>query len=89
MGIDILSRADLVVSDRLHTHILCVLLGIPQVALDNSYQKIKRYSDEWTLDAAFHKSINTTDASRAVDAFFSAVPDQRIDALLSVRDQEK
>lgn len=44
-GIVLLSRAEVIVTDRLHVHIIATLLGIPHVCLDNSYGKIKRFSD--------------------------------------------
>jgi pyruvyl transferase EpsO len=47
-GVRLLSRARVVVTDRLHGHVLCVLLGIPHVALDNSYGKVRSLLDTWT-----------------------------------------
>ena len=49
-GVDILSRGKVVVTDRLHGHIMCVLLGIPHVILDNSYGKVGNFVDAWTRD---------------------------------------
>lgn len=43
-GLRMLSQARIVVTDRLHVHILATLLGIPHVILDNSYGKIHRLS---------------------------------------------
>jgi pyruvyl transferase EpsO len=40
-----------VVSDRLHGHILCLLLGIPHVALDNRHGKLRAFRDAWTREA--------------------------------------
>jgi len=37
---EIVSRGRVVVTDRLHVHILCTLLAIPHVVIDNSYGKI-------------------------------------------------
>lgn len=50
-GVRQLSRAGVVITDRLHVHILCILLSIPHVALDNCYGKIARFSALWTKDA--------------------------------------
>lgn len=47
-GTALLDSADAVVSDRLHAHILCVLLGIPHVMLDNSYGKVGAFHRQWT-----------------------------------------
>jgi pyruvyl transferase EpsO len=43
-GIEMLSRARFVVTDRLHGHILCTLCGIPHAFLDNTYGKITRFA---------------------------------------------
>lgn len=44
-GLDQLASARYVITDRLHAHILCTLMGIPHAFLDNSYGKIARYSE--------------------------------------------
>lgn len=51
-GLHLLSRGRLVITDRLHAHILSSLMGIPHVALDNSYGKISSYINAWTHDYA-------------------------------------
>lgn len=51
-GLRTLASGRKVVTDRLHAHILCTLMGIPHVALDNSYGKIHGYIDAWTKDCA-------------------------------------
>ncbi|MDR3472001.1 MAG: polysaccharide pyruvyl transferase family protein [Devosia sp.] len=47
-GLKLLSRGDWVITDRLHAHILSLLLGIDHVALDNSYGKVRRFIEAWT-----------------------------------------
>ena len=47
-GVEILSQGRVVVTDRLHAHIISLLLDIPHVALDNSYGKLGRFMDAWT-----------------------------------------
>jgi len=47
-GVALLSRARVIVTDRLHGHILCLLLGIPHVVLDNSYGKLSRFIGTWS-----------------------------------------
>ena len=49
-GIHLLSSAEFVITDRLHSHILCVLLGIPHIVFDNSYGKLSTFIDAWTKD---------------------------------------
>ncbi len=47
-GIAQLCEGQIVITDRLHGHILCVLLDIPHVALDNDYGKVSNYINAWT-----------------------------------------
>lgn len=49
-GLAMLSAGKLVVTDRLHAHILSLLLDIPHVLLDNSYGKVAGFADQWTAD---------------------------------------
>jgi exopolysaccharide biosynthesis predicted pyruvyltransferase EpsI len=46
-----LARGRVVVTDRLHGHILCLLLGTPHVLLDNAISKLSAYHDTWTASA--------------------------------------
>jgi exopolysaccharide biosynthesis predicted pyruvyltransferase EpsI len=46
-GQRMLSRGAVVVTDRLHAHVFCLLLGIPHVVLDNSYGKLSSYAQTW------------------------------------------
>jgi pyruvyl transferase EpsO len=47
-GCRLLSRGRVVITDRLHGHILGLLLGIPHVILDNSYGKLRTFYETWT-----------------------------------------
>lgn len=47
-GIRQISRANVIVTDRLHVHILSLLLGRPHAVLDNSYGKIARFMAAFT-----------------------------------------
>lgn len=51
-GIDFISGYDLVVSTRLHGHILALLLGVPTIMIDNSYGKNRRFYETWLKDIA-------------------------------------
>ena len=44
----ILSGGRVVITDRLHGHILSLMLGIPHVVLDNSYGKVRAFFETWT-----------------------------------------
>ncbi len=52
-GLRLLSRGRMVLTDRLHAHILSLLLGKPHVVLDNTYGKIARFTASWTEGGAF------------------------------------
>lgn len=47
-GLRILSRGRVVVTDRLHGHVLCLQLGIPHVLLDNRFGKLERFHRAFT-----------------------------------------
>lgn len=47
-GRRILSCGSVVITDRLHGHIMCLLLGIPHVLMDTRYGKIRAFYQTWT-----------------------------------------
>lgn len=62
-GLAMLSQGKVVVTDRLHAHILSLLLDIPQVVLDNSYGKVGSFAAQWTARYThFHQSGSLADA---------------------------
>lgn len=64
-GLKLLSLGHQVVTDRLHAHILSILLGIPHVAVDNSTGKIHAFIDEWTHRSPLvSKAASVTEAMR-------------------------
>lgn len=65
-GISMLSSGRVVVTDRLHGHILSTLLGIPHVALDNSYGKLRNFILAWTKDTEFLRTADTLDEAAAL-----------------------
>lgn len=68
-GVNLLSSAEFIISDRLHVHILSVLLDLPHVALDNSYRKISNFVQDWTKDCEIVRTEDTlVDALRFFDA---------------------
>lgn len=50
-GLDLLASGRVVVTDRLHGHILCLLLGRPHVLVENRYGKLRRFGEEWTAES--------------------------------------
>jgi exopolysaccharide biosynthesis predicted pyruvyltransferase EpsI len=58
-----LSEGRVVVTDRLHGHILCLLLGIPHIVLDNSYGKLRSFDETWTRTSTLtHWAASLDDA---------------------------
>jgi exopolysaccharide biosynthesis predicted pyruvyltransferase EpsI len=49
-GLTLLASGRVVITDRLHGHILCLLMGVPHVVLDNTYGKLSTFRDAWTAD---------------------------------------
>jgi exopolysaccharide biosynthesis predicted pyruvyltransferase EpsI len=49
-GRALLGSGEAVVTDRLHGHILSVLMGIPHAVLDNSYGKVRGFAELWSGD---------------------------------------
>ncbi len=72
-GMELLGSARVVVTDRLHGHILCMLLGMPHVVLDNTYRKLSRFIDTWTRDSTLVRLVDTPDAAVAEAATLASV----------------
>jgi exopolysaccharide biosynthesis predicted pyruvyltransferase EpsI len=47
-GLYLLSLGRIVITDRLHAHILCLLLGIPHVLLDTASGRSRDFYETWT-----------------------------------------
>jgi pyruvyl transferase EpsO len=47
----LLSMGRLVITDRLHAHILCLMLGIPHILLNNALGKNWNFYETWTRDS--------------------------------------
>lgn len=47
-GLRLLASGSGVITDRLHGHILCLLLGLPHIVFDNSYGKLGSFITTWT-----------------------------------------
>jgi exopolysaccharide biosynthesis predicted pyruvyltransferase EpsI len=73
-GLGILSQGDVVVTDRLHGHILALLLGIPHVLLDNSYGKLASHLETWMRDVPGIRVASTWDDAAALADTLRAMP---------------
>ena len=64
-----LARGRICLTDRLHVHVLCTLMGIPHIVLDNSYGKIRSFADCWgTASHASWPDPTERDVLETVDA---------------------
>lgn len=82
-GQALLEKGRVVIADRLHVHILSVLLSKPHVLLDNSYKKLANLHAAWTapcqtvkfvesLPEAFLAARVLDEKSRNIDSFPSS-----------------
>lgn len=62
-GIDLICSANIIITDRLHVHLLCTLLGRPHIVLDNNYGKISAYRAAWTQLTASAEVADTFEAA--------------------------
>ena len=60
-GIYQLQAYDLVITNRLHVHILCLILNIPHILLPGSYYKIPAFYHTWTSQIPFCHLIEDVD----------------------------
>ena len=58
-GCRLLSAGRAVLTDRLHGHVLSVLLGIPHLLLDNSTGKVRSFYETWTSSLALARWCST------------------------------
>ncbi|ESO82079.1 hypothetical protein LOTGIDRAFT_170353 [Lottia gigantea] len=63
-GFTFLQRGRVVITDRLHGHILSVLMDIPHVLIGNQYKKIDGFYQSWTY--GLHNVRMATNASHAL-----------------------
>lgn len=64
-GLRLLSRGEVVVTDRLHAHILCVLVGVPHVLLNDRNSKVGRFHHTWTTGARGVRTASSLADARA------------------------
>jgi exopolysaccharide biosynthesis predicted pyruvyltransferase EpsI len=62
-GVALLARGETLVTNRLHGHIIALLIGRPHVLLDNTYGKNRTFHELWTADSTL-----TSWADRLEDA---------------------
>lgn len=58
-ALGVIGIGEVLVTDRLHGHILALLAGVPHVMLDNSYGKLGEFHAAWTATAATARQATT------------------------------
>ena len=70
-GCRVLSSGMVVVTDRLHAHILSLLMGIPNVIVGDKYGKVIRFHNAWTKNSALTVAVdslaNAFEAARCLE----------------------
>lgn len=64
-GCRLLGQGRVVITDRLHGHIISLLMGVPHVILDNSYGKVSRFYQTWTYGSALTRLATTVEEARS------------------------
>ncbi|MEZ5830881.1 MAG: polysaccharide pyruvyl transferase family protein [Dongiaceae bacterium] len=60
-GLGLLSRGSMVITDRLHAHVLCCLLGIRHLLLDSLDGKVSALYEAWTKGAKNARLVRSID----------------------------
>ncbi|WFU39390.1 polysaccharide pyruvyl transferase family protein [Bradyrhizobium sp. CB82] len=68
-GMEQVGSSAYVITDRLHTHIFCVLLNVPHSVLDNNYGKISTFVDAWSRPFEKLSRPLSTSVDEAVASF--------------------
>jgi exopolysaccharide biosynthesis predicted pyruvyltransferase EpsI len=67
-GLWLLSSGEVVITDRLHGHILSLLLGIPHVVVDTTRGKVGNFIDAFTTSSPLvHRAASFSEAQRAAE----------------------
>lgn len=67
-GLKVLQRGRVVITDRLHAHILCTRLSKPHVLIDNSYGKLSSFYHAWTDGLSLARLAGNAEGAAAMAA---------------------
>lgn len=77
-GVEIVARGKSLVTERLHGHILALLLDFPHVVLDNSYGKTGAFHRAWTKDSlTTHFAASRSEAAKIALSLATTNPSSR------------
>ena len=60
-GLYQMQRHGMIITNRLHGHIMSVILNIPHILLPGPYQKMESFYNAWTGDVPFCRYINKSE----------------------------
>lgn len=66
LALELVAKGKVLVTDRLHGHLLACILGIPNVLLDNSYGKNRSVFDTWSRRYAIARFAEDMDDARSL-----------------------
>jgi pyruvyl transferase EpsO len=55
-----------VITDRLHGHVLSMILGIPHVVIDNSYGKVLSFVNTWSIESPLVRIARSVEEASAL-----------------------
>ncbi|MET1028335.1 MAG: polysaccharide pyruvyl transferase family protein [Dongiaceae bacterium] len=65
-GVQLLSSGRYVMTDRLHAHLISLLLRIPHIVLDNSYGKVSGFIEQWTHESELFQIASDLPSALAI-----------------------
>jgi exopolysaccharide biosynthesis predicted pyruvyltransferase EpsI len=72
-GTRLLATGRVVITDRLHAHILSALMGIPHVLIDDRYGKVSRFWRAWTSELPFARfAVDADEAGQLAASLLDA-----------------
>jgi exopolysaccharide biosynthesis predicted pyruvyltransferase EpsI len=72
-GRRLLSLGRVVVTDRLHGHVLSLLMGVPHVIMDDRYGKIRSFYETWTRQSTLAVFVDAPGAAAGAAAALASV----------------
>lgn len=75
-GIFQLQQHRLVITNRLHGHILCLILGIPHILIPGTYNKMESFYQTWTHRIPFCQYIKEAEQIKGAveELLVSSIP---------------
>jgi exopolysaccharide biosynthesis predicted pyruvyltransferase EpsI len=76
-GLRMLNRGRVVITDRLHGHILCMIAGIPHVIVDTRFGKVRDFRDAWTAGSPLVRITDSAETAVQLARRFIAHDERR------------